>query len=73
MRERLRGCRIASAPALRGSAQRRGPVDQNWYIAVIEEDGSVYLPQDLREYLEIVPGDVIDLVVQDEHGRDFEV
>ena len=44
-------------------------MDEGWYIGVVEEDGSIYLPQDLREYLEIVPGDVIDVVFLDDQGR----
>lgn len=43
-------------------------MDEDWYITVMEDDGTVYLPQDLREYLEIVPGDVIEVAFLDEQG-----
>ena len=44
-------------------------MDEGWYIAVVEDDGRIYLPQDLREYLEIVPGDVIDVAFLDDQGN----
>lgn len=44
-------------------------MDECWYLAVMEEDGCIYLPQDLREFLEIVPGDVIDGAFLDEQGN----
>lgn len=50
---------------------RRGPVDEHWdwYITILEEDGTLYLPQDLRERLEIIPGDTIDVTFVDKQGN----